>query len=75
MNDGKQGERLARNLFASWGYEVEDVSANPEYYYKGDILLTSPTTGAKRIVEVKWDGCIATTGNLFLEIWSRNSRK
>lgn len=75
MNDGKQGERLARNLFASWGYGVEDVSANPEYYYKGDILLTSPTTGAKRIVEVKWDGCIATTGNLFLEIWSRNSRK
>lgn len=75
MNNGKYGEYQARKLFTSWGYGVEDVSGNPEYYYKGDIVLTSPTTGAQKIVEVKWDGCIGTTGNLFLEIWSRNSRR
>lgn len=74
-NNGKLGERLAREMFAAWGYGVEDVSANPEYYYKGDIILTSPTTGEQRIVEVKWDERIADTGNLYLETWSAHSKK
>lgn len=74
MNNGKQGERLARQLFTSWGYGAQDVSADPNFYYKGDILLTSPTTGAQRIVEVKWDERISSTGNLYLELWNRNSR-
>lgn len=75
MSNGRQGELLAQKMFQAWGYSVEDVSGNPEYYYKGDILLTSPTTGQSRIVEVKWDGVIATSGNLYLETWSRNSRR
>jgi hypothetical protein len=45
MSNGRQGELLAQKMFLAWGYGVEDVSGNPEYYYKGDILLTSPTTG------------------------------
>lgn len=75
MSKGRQGELLAQQMFKAWGYGVEDVSADPEYYYRGDILLTSPTTGAQRVVEVKWDGIIATTGNLYLETWNQYSRK
>ena len=75
MSKGRQGELLAQQMFEAWGYSVEDVSGNPEYYYRGDLLLTSPTTGAQRVVEVKWDGVIATTGNLYLETWNQYSRK
>jgi hypothetical protein len=32
-----------------------------------DFQLTSPTTGAIKYFEVKWDSRIHTTGNLYLE--------
>lgn len=49
------------------GYTVEDVSANSNYYYKGDFIITSPT-GETAIVEVKYDEKVHKTNNLYLEI-------
>lgn len=67
-NNGKQGERLFREVMEARGYVVEDVSGNPDYWYKDiDFIITSPTTGARKTFEVKWDARINSTGNLYLE--------
>ena len=59
----------------SRGYDVEDVSGNPEYWYKDiDFIITSPTTGEVKTFEVKWDGRINDTGNLYLERTSTHSK-
>lgn len=56
------------------GYSVEDVSNNPDYWHKDiDFIITSPT-GAVKTFEVKWDGCINRTGNLYLELTNIHSR-
>lgn len=70
---GELGERNCKQLLESWGYSVEDVSKNPDYYYKGDLILTSPTTGQKKMMEVKWCYKIHNTNNLYLEVWSAGS--
>ena len=57
------------------GYEVLDVSGNPEYWDKDiDFVITSPTTGKVKTFEVKWDSRINSTGNLYLERSSINSK-
>lgn len=59
----------------SRGYEVIDVSDNPDYwYYDIDFVITSPTTGEVKTFEVKWDSRINSTGNLYLEYTSINSK-
>lgn len=56
------------------GYEVEDVSNNPDYWSKDiDFIITSPTTGLTKTFEVKWDSKISKTGNLYLELVNKNS--
>lgn len=45
MNNGKYGETLFAQMMADRGYKVEDVSGNPDYWYKDiDFIITSPTT-------------------------------
>ena len=67
-NNGKLGERLFREVMEARGYEVQDVSNNPDYWNKDiDFIITSPTTGEKKTFECKWDSRINSTGNLYLE--------
>lgn len=67
-NNGKQGERLFKETMQARGYEVQDVSGNPDYWYKDiDFIITSPTSGETKTFEVKWDTRINRTGNLYLE--------
>lgn len=73
-NNGKLGERLCAEMLMQWGYAIQNVSANPDYYYKGDLLATSPTTGITKIIEVKWDEKIGNTNNLYLELSNINSK-
>lgn len=59
----------------SRGYAVEDVSGNEEYWYKDiDFFITSSTSGLTKSFEVKWDGRINKTGNLYLELAAAHSR-
>lgn len=75
MNNGKQGEALFAQTMTERGYTVVDVSGNPEYWYKDiDFIITSPTTGAVKTFEVKWDSRINQTGNLFLETYNIHSK-
>lgn len=68
MNKGRYGEILFKQRAEALDYKVEDVSNNPDYWYKDiDFIVTSPTTGAVKTFEVKWDSCIGRTGNLYLE--------
>lgn len=75
MNIGKQGELLFSQIMQGKGYEIKDVSNNPDYWYKDiDFILTSPTSGLTKTFEVKWDTRISKTGNLYLEFSNRHSK-
>lgn len=63
---GKEAEVIVAQWLADAGYQVEDVSNIPEFYYRGDLLITLPT-GEKRFIEVKNDTVISTTGNILCE--------
>lgn len=72
---GKLGERVFRQKMIERGYSVQDVSGNPDYWYRDiDFLITSPYTGAIKSFEVKYDSRINRTGNMFLELESINSK-
>ena len=75
MTNGKQGEALFAQTMTEKGYTVVDVSGNPEYWHKDiDFIITSPTTGAVKTFEVKWDSRIGQTGNLYLELTNIHSK-
>ena len=74
-NNGKQGERLFKEVMEARGYDVQDVSGNPDYWYRDiDFIITSPTTGETKTFECKWDTRINRTGNLFLERANAHSK-
>ena len=57
------------------GYEVIDVSNNPDYYHKDiDFIIKSPFSGEVKSFEVKFDTRINQTNNLYLEIENVNSK-
>lgn len=75
MSVGRTGELLFAQLVKD-KYDVQDVSANPDYWPKDiDFILTSKRTGASRTVEVKYDTKIHNTGNLYLELTNINSKQ
>lgn len=75
MNSGKKGERLFQQKMEQQGYEVINVSNNPDYYYKDiDFIITSPTSGETKTFEVKFDDKINQTGNLYLELENIHSK-
>lgn len=75
-NNGKEGEQLFAQAMAARGYDITDVSNNPDYWPKDiDFIITSPTTGQTKTFEVKWCSRIHTTHNLFLEIKNPRSRQ
>ena len=73
---GRKGELLFAERMSANGYTVEDVSGNSDYWALDiDFLITSPTSGATKSFEVKYDTRINKTGNLFLETESINSKQ
>lgn len=73
---GRKGELLFAERMSANGYKVEDVSGNSDYWALDiDFLVTSPTSGLTKSMEVKYDTRINKTGNLFLEIASANSKQ
>ena len=74
-NNGKEGERLFKERMSAQGYTIQDVSENEEYFDKDiDFIITSPTTQLTKTIEVKWDFKINNTGNLYLELFNKNSK-
>ena len=75
MNNWKAGEELFSSIMTERGYSVQDVSGEPQFWKKDiDFIVTSPTTGAVKSFEVKWDSRINKTGNLFLETYSNGGK-
>lgn len=75
-SSGKQGERLFQQQMEAKGYEVQDVSSNPDFWSKDiDFFVTSSTTGATKSFEVKWDSKIQKSGNLYLELNNVHSKQ
>ena len=74
-NLGRTGELLFKQRMEQLGYLVEDVSGNPDYFYKDiDFIITSPKTGAIKTFECKFDSRINQTGNLYLELTNVHSK-
>lgn len=67
LGERKAGEWELKRCLRKQGYKITDVSNNPDYWYR-DIDLINTTTGES--IEVKWDGCMSKTKNLFIEICS-----
>ena len=63
---GDVGEGLASLYLSTIGYEVEDVSANQEYF-EPDIDLIAKTANETMYVEVKADSRMNGTGNAVVE--------
>ena len=62
----RAGEYELKRYLRDTGRKVEDVSDNPHYWKKDiDLIVDDFET-----VEVKWDGKLADTGNLFIELYS-----
>lgn len=68
LEGAKAAEELTLKAFQrhSPNFTFYDVSANPEYYHKGDILAVG-ANGVKYYIEVKDDGTIANTHNVLCE--------
>lgn len=69
------GEWELKATLRNHGYSVEDVSDNPNYWYKDiDLIVTNNETGQVSSIEVKWDRRIAATGNLYIEFANPRSK-
>ena len=73
MNNGKIGEELFQQRMEARGYQVQDVSADPQYWSKDIDFIVTSTSGAIKSFECKWDSKINRTGNLYLEFVNKNS--
>lgn len=71
LGDRKPGEWELKRFLRKQGYNVEDVSSNPGYWYKDIDLIVND----KFTLEVKWDSRIAKTKNLFIETCSNIDTK
>lgn len=61
----KEAEQLVKEAIAAAGYQVLDVSEDPQYYHTGDLKIILPS--GERFVEVKDDSRISDTKNILLE--------
>ena len=63
---GIRGENAVYNYLIQEGYQVEDVSENPEFWQLDiDFLITKD--GCSKSIEVKNDTALGRTGNLYIE--------
>lgn len=65
---GHRAEQVVKDVFTSLTdkYTFQDVSNNPSYYHKGDLLATA-ADGRQIMIEVKNDEVIYKTGNVLCE--------
>ena len=65
---GKKGEKIVKAVFSSLdkNHQFIDVSDDPQYYYKGDIMAVA-ADGKQTMIEVKNDGRIHETNNILCE--------
>ena len=62
------GEYEVKKFLRGRGFQVEDVSDNPQYWAKDiDLIATNPSTGRSAAIEIKLDSRIDDTGNFFIE--------
>ena len=65
---GHRAEQVVKDVFTSLTdkYTFQDVSNNPSYYHKGDLLATA-ADGRQIYIEIKNDCRIADTKNILIE--------
>ena len=60
---GHRAEQIVKDAFASLTnkYTFTDVSNNPSYYHRGDLIALDKSTGRQIMIEVKNDEVIHKT--------------
>lgn len=68
LSKGKRAEKIVREVFSALTdkYTFTDVSNDPYYYHKGDIIATA-ADGRQIMIEVKNDEVIYKSGNVLCE--------
>lgn len=61
------GEYQVKDYFRKRNYKVVDVTDKPEYWKQDIDILVTNSKGIIKSFEIKFDGVISTTGNLYLE--------
>lgn len=67
LNEGKKGETLVSSFLISIGYQVEDVSHDPEFQKRDIDLIAGKEVGERMTIEVKSDSMMSRTGNICIE--------
>ena len=67
LNEGKKGETLVSSFLISIGYQVEDVSHDPEFQKRDIDLIAGKEVGERMTIEVKSDSMVSRTGNICIE--------
>ena len=71
-----RGEIAVSKTMREYGYEVNDVTKNPQYFDKDiDFIVRNPDTGKVTTIEVKSDSRMHDTGNLFIEFSNPRSKE
>ena len=70
LNPRRAGEWELKRYLRANGADVVDVSNNPNYWNKDIDLIADGVN-----IEVKWDGVMATTGNIYIETLSDIDRQ
>lgn len=70
LSDSRQKEanELVKNYWLGYGCEVNDVSENSEYFYKGIDLIRTLGGSSKTNIDVKCDFLTDLTGNIAFEL-------
>ena len=62
----KQAEVICKKYWQEEGFDVIDVSENPSYFHRGDII--KKLGNEEEVVEVKYDAWAIQTGNIPFEL-------
>lgn len=73
MTKGKEGESNFAKIMEEYGIECRDVSGDPAYWEK-DIDFIISNGKRERTVEVKNDGRMYKTGNMYIETSNPRSK-
>ena len=65
LSTGRKGEQTVFNTLTALGLDIQDVAANPEYYYKGDFIVNTPLGAV--YLDAKVDNVMWKTKNIFCE--------
>lgn len=67
VREGQKGEAMASSFLTSIGYQVENVSQDPNFQKVDIDLIAGKEVGERMTIEIKADSMVSRTGNICIE--------